>query len=162
MFLSYASEHAQSLLDRECYLFKAGSNDRDRCRQAGIPDDRSLATKPALARRMLARTFDADVGLAWVTGDSVYGDNRKLRSWLEERKPAYVLAVSGNESVWLGKEGRVATLLTALEEAWERISAGVGTKGPRGYEWQRLTATPQREVGSAGCSSGAVSAIRVT
>ena len=139
VFLSYASEHGHVLLDRELYLPKAWLTDRDRCRQAGIPDERGFATKPALARQMLARSFAAGVVLAWVTGDSVYGDARSLRGWLEERQQAYVLAVSGNERVWLDQEQRpIKKILATLPTAWERISAGVGSKGPRWYEWQRL------------------------
>jgi SRSO17 transposase len=104
VFLAYASEYGQTLLDRELYLPKEWTADRDRCERAGIPDDRAFATKPALALQMLARTFDASVVLAWVTGDSVYGDDRVLRGWLEERKQAYVLAVSSNETVWINHE----------------------------------------------------------
>src|SRR5215470_19966981 len=50
---------------------KAWTDDRERCRHAGIPDERAFATKPALAQQMLERTFAADVALGWVTGDSV-------------------------------------------------------------------------------------------
>ena len=139
VFLSYASEHGHALLDRELYLPKAWLGDRERCRRAGVPDERTFATKPALARKILARSFAAGVVLAWVTGDSVYGDNRKLRGWLEEREQAYVLAVSGNERVWVCQEQRqIKKILTTLPTAWERISAGVGSKGPRWYNWQRL------------------------
>src|SRR5918911_1645280 len=98
VFLAYASEHGHTLLDRELYLPAEWTEDRDRCRRAGIPDQRPFATKPALARQMLQRSFTAGVSLAWLTGDSVYGDDRKLRQWLEGRTQAYVLAVSGKES----------------------------------------------------------------
>jgi SRSO17 transposase len=140
VFLAYASEHGQTLLDRELYLPKEWTADRDRCRRAGIPDERAFATKPALARRMLARTSSAGVVLSWVTGDSVYGNDRGLRGWLEERKQAYVLAVSGNETVWIGPEQRqIKMLLAGLPtEGWERISAGMGSKGPRWYDWRRI------------------------
>jgi SRSO17 transposase len=61
---------------------------------------------------MLQRNAAAGVALAWVAGDSVYGDDRKLRSWLEEHEQAYVLAVSGKETVWLGaKQRQVKTVL---------------------------------------------------
>jgi SRSO17 transposase len=76
VFLAYSSDQGQTLLDRELYLPKEWTEDRERCGRAGIPDDRAFATKPALARQMLARTFDAGVVLAWVSGDSVYGDDR--------------------------------------------------------------------------------------
>ena len=86
---------------------------------------------------MLERAFQAGVPATWVTGDSVYGDNRRLRMWLEAQEHAYVLAVSGKEYVWLGGQQRqVKTLLAALPaDDWVRHSAGAGAKGPRWYDW---------------------------
>lgn len=140
VFLAYASTHGHTLMDRELYLPAAWTDDRERCRRAGIPDDRPFATKPALARQMLERTFAAGVNLAWVAGDSVYGDDRALRSWLEGARKAYVLAVSGKEYVWRQQQQqRVSALLAELPVAgWERLSAGAGSKGPRWYDWRRL------------------------
>ena len=57
VFVAYASDKGQTLLDRELYLPKEWTSDRERCRRAGIPDQRAFATKPALARQMLERTF---------------------------------------------------------------------------------------------------------
>jgi SRSO17 transposase len=149
VFLAYASEHGQTLLDRELYLPKEWTTDRDRCRRAGIPDQRAFATKPALARQMLERTFDSGVALAWVSGDSVYGDDRALRGWLEGRKQAYVLAVSSNETVWSTHEQRqIATILAELStDGWETLSAGSGSKGPRTYDWRRLELSDPPEQG---------------
>jgi SRSO17 transposase len=140
VFLAYASAQGHTLLDRELYLPKEWTDDRERCRSAGIPDERAFATKPELARQMLKRAFDAGLMLAWVAGDSVYGDDRALRGFLEERKQAYVLAVSGKESVWLGGEQRqVKTILAELPTlGWETLSAGAGSKGARLYEWRCL------------------------
>jgi SRSO17 transposase len=140
VFLAYASAQGHTLIDRELYLPKEWTVDRERCQRAGIPNERAFATKPELARQMLQRTFEAGVILAWVTGDSVYGDDRALRGWLEERKQAYVLAVSGKEAVWLDSEQRqVKTILSELPaEGWETLSAGAGSKGPRWYDWLRL------------------------
>jgi SRSO17 transposase len=137
VFLSYASPLGYALLDRELYLPKAWTDDRARCQQAGIPEDRGFATKPQLARQRLARTFAAGVPAAWVTGDSVYGDDRRLRMWLESQRQASVLAVSGKEYVWLGAQPRpVNTILASLPaEGWTRLSAGDGAKGPRWYDW---------------------------
>jgi hypothetical protein len=94
------------LIDRELYLPKAWTSDPARCQGAGVPTGRPFATKPQLARQLLARTFAAGVPVAWVTGDSVYGDDRRLRMWLESQVHAYVLAVSGKEYVWLGWQQR--------------------------------------------------------
>ena len=140
VFLTYASPTGHTLLDRALYLPKDWLADRARCAQAGIPATQTFQTKPALARQMLERVFAAQVPVRWVTGDSVYGDDRRLRIWLEERDQAYVLAVSGKDYVWIGwRQYQVKTLLAKLPTAgWERLSAGAGAKGPREYEWLRL------------------------
>ena len=139
-FLTYASAQGHALLDRELYLPQTWTNDEARCIRAGIPPERTFATKPQLAKQMLARAFDAAVPAAWVAGDSVYGDHRPLREWLEERPQAYVLTVSGKEYVWrAGRQWQVKTLLAMLEEEdWCRLRAGDGTKGPRWYDWRWL------------------------
>ena len=69
-----------------------------------------------------------------MTGNSVYGDDWRLRMWLETQEQAYVLAVSGKEYVWVGWQQRqVKTVLAALPaEGWTRHSAGAGAKGPAG------------------------------
>jgi len=140
VFLTYASTQGHVLLDRELYLPQAWTDDVERCERAGIPPERPFVTKPQLARQMLERAFDAAVPAAWVAGDSVYGDNRPLREWLEERTQAYVLTVSGKEYVWrTGRQWQVKTLLAMLEEeGWCRLRAGDGTKGPRWYDWRWL------------------------
>lgn len=138
VFLGYAGPLGHALVDRELYLPEDWTDDRERCRQAGIPDERRFATKPQLAQQMLTRTLAAGVSARWVTGDSVYGNDRRLRMWLEAQPHAYVLAVSGQEYVWLdGRQRQVKTLLAALlEEGWTRLSAGNGSKGPRWYDWR--------------------------
>src|SRR5215471_5776310 len=109
-------------------------------RFAGIPPERAFTTKPALARGMLEQALQAGVAARWVTGDSVYGENRRLRMWLEEDAHTYVLAVSGKEYVWLGwQQQQVTTVLTALPtDGWTRHSAGAGATGPRWYDWDWL------------------------
>jgi SRSO17 transposase len=140
VFLAYASRHGQALLDRDLYLPKAWTDDPSRCRSAGIPADRRFATKPQLAKAMLQRAVVAGMPAQWVTGDSVYGDDRRLRMWLESLPHAYVLAVSGKEYVWLGwRQQQVKRVLAALpKEGWMRLSAGDGAKGPRWYDWLRV------------------------
>jgi SRSO17 transposase len=124
-------------------------DDRERCQRAGIPEQRTFATKPALAVQMLQRNFKAGLKLAWMTGDSIYGDDRNLRQWLESRPQPYVLAVSGKEAVWLDAHQRQIKLILAElpADGWERLSAGAGSKGPRWYDWRRLELSepPERD-----------------
>lgn len=144
VFLTYASPQGHLMLDRELSLPKEWTNDAARCQGAGIPAERFFATKPQLAQQMLKRTFDAGIPAAWVTGESVYGDNRSLRLWLEAHDHAHVLAVSGKEYVWrAGRPSQVKTLVATLgAEGWSRLSAGAGAQGPRWYDWRWLPLAP--------------------
>jgi len=60
------------LLDRELSLPKSWTENQERCHEAHIPEGVSFATKPELAWRMLERTLDAGLPVAWVVGDTVY------------------------------------------------------------------------------------------
>ncbi len=140
VFLAYVSDRGHGLIDRALYLPKSWTEDRERCRKAGIPDDVTFQTKPAQALTMLERAVGAGVPVQWVTADSIYGDHRPLRSWLENQPLAYVLGVSGKEAVAIeGYSVRVSEILQVrLGGEWVRLSAGDGTKGPRDFEWQRI------------------------
>lgn len=137
VFLGYASTQGYALIDRELYLPIEWAQDQARRAEAGVPEEVGFATKPALARRMLERAFKAGVPARWVTGDTVYGNDRSLRRWLEERQQAFVLAVSCTESVWDGGQQRRVDEIAAAQAAdqWARLSAGAGAKGPRLYDW---------------------------
>ncbi len=134
-------------------LPKAWTEDAERCEQAGIPAEVEFATKPELAMRMLVRALDAGVPAAWVTGDEVYGQRFKLRRMLEERDMPYVLAVPVNQRVFASLDGRVGELRTdALAarlpaQAFKKISAGAGAKGPRVYHWARAAVRPLEDTG---------------
>jgi SRSO17 transposase len=151
VYLAYASPTGTAFLDRALYLPQEWTDDPARCRQAGIPATVDFATKPQLARRLLDRARQAGVPAAWVTADSVYGDDRSLRVWLEGQEQPYVLAVSGKESVNLDATWtpqRVSRLLQDLpQEGWQRLSAGDGAKGPRWYDWTRVPLVPPLQEG---------------
>jgi len=145
VFLTYSTAAGRSFLDRELYLPKVWTDDRERCDAAGIPADRGFKTKPELAMDMLARALDAGVPARWVTGDAVYGQYYKLRKALEDRGVFYVLAVPMNQRVIAktttsipGGEWRADKLIAALPAtAWRTRSAGRGSKGDRRYAWAR-------------------------
>jgi SRSO17 transposase len=145
VYLAYAAPGGHALIDRELYVPKSWIGDRGRCRAAGFPDGTAFATKPALARRMLARTLDAGVPAGWVTGDEVYGSDPALRFDLEHRRMSYVLAVACDHRVTAGTRQRADTLAARLPRAaWQRCSAGRGAKGYRYYDWAWLAIDPGR------------------
>lgn len=140
VFLAYGSALGRAFLDRELYLPEDWIADQARCREAGIPDDATFATKPELARRMLDRALCAAVPAAWVVADEVYGDNEPFRRWLETRRQAFVLAVSSTHLLWQDIEQRTAAAITAelAADAWTTCSAGRGSKGERLYDWASI------------------------
>ncbi len=137
VFLAYASRHGTAFIDRALYLPKEWTDDPKRCRAAGVPEGTVFATKPGLAKALLARAFAAGVPAAWVTGDEVYGGDGGLRRWLESERRPYVLAVRANQYVWVDfRESTVAALTKALpKRAWHTITIAAGSKGPRRYAW---------------------------
>lgn len=143
VFLAYASKKGHTLLDRELYLPKSWAQDPARCRATHVPEEMSFATKPELAARMLWRSLDAGLEVAWVTGDTVYGSSQALRAGLESRQQAYALAVTCKERVEVqGTRKRVDQIARSLPEGdWQALSAGTGSKGPRLFAWARIELT---------------------
>lgn len=145
VFLSYVTAKGHTLIDRELYLPATWCEERDRCLAAGIPETVRFHTKPELAKAMIERLLQAGVPVSWVVGDTVYGGNLDLRTWLQEQGYSYVLAVPSHEPVGLPTpDGRkllrvdqVAALLLAPDD-WHRLSMGEGTKGPRCFDWALL------------------------
>ncbi len=102
---------------------------------------------------MLARALAAGVPFAWVTGDEVYGGDRRLRLWLEAQHLAHLLAIKATEPLWVATargpaQVPAADLIAALPAAaWVTLSAGDGAKGPRRSDWAWLPIRPLREPG---------------
>ncbi|GAB2509288.1 SRSO17 transposase [Nocardiopsis aegyptia] len=140
----------RALIDRELYLPKAWTDDRDRCRAAGIGDGIGFATNHELGLAMLHRAVDAGVPFGWVTADEAYGQVGRLRLWMEEHDIHHVVAVPKSQMVItmdLGQD-RARRLIAGLpDQAWERLSCADGAHGPRVYDWARADIRPWREPG---------------
>jgi SRSO17 transposase len=159
VFVAYSSwvpAPTQVLVDRELYLPEEWASDRARRAEAGVPDDVTFATKPELARRMLARVRTAGLPAAWVTGDTVYGGSPTFRAWLEEQRQPYVLAIAANDGVDLPFGDTTMHVLPkeiacyALDPPdWQRLSAGDGTKGARLYDWRWCRWRPPARLASS-------------
>lgn len=155
VFLGYAAPGGRTFLDRELYLPKVWVDDRERCAEAGVPDDVPFATKPVQAIAMLRRALDGGVPASWVTADAVYGQHEGLRTFLQSRQMSYVLAIATSQRL-LAQIGddppskvRADVLAATLPpQAFKKISAGDGSKGPRVHHWARLALAPEQTSGS--------------
>lgn len=143
MFASYVSRHGHAFIDRALYLPKAWTDDRDRMARAHVPDPVGFLTKPALALTMIERAIASNVPFSWVAADSVYGVG-DIEMALKRAAKGYVLGVNANHpfrswSKSLSVAGTAKDIAEALpEDAWQRLSAGDGTKGPRLHDWVYL------------------------
>jgi SRSO17 transposase len=156
VFLGYASERGQTLVDSRLYLPERWSDDRARCRAAGVPDSVPFQTKPELALAMLrAARARGQLQARWVTGDEVYGGNPAFRDGLEADGYWYVLEVPSPTIVreirlnapppeplgdgWtrrtdLGPLRTVAELAAELPaDRWHLLEVAEGAQGPRIY-----------------------------
>ena len=142
VFLAYASRHGHTLADRRVYLPASWTGDADRCRDAGVPDDVGFATRSELAADMITAAVEADVPARWVAADEAYGNTAAFRARLRDLGLGYVLAISCNHLVPVdgGKARLRADRIAAglPDSAWQRRSAGAGSKGPRYYDWAWL------------------------
>lgn len=141
VFLAYASRHGHALVDRELYLPESWTEDRERCRAAGIGDEVEFATKPRLVMAMLERALVAELPFRWFTADEAYGQVKYLRFWLEQHDVFHVLATRRNDTLVTTGMGqaRADHLVAALPaRAWQRVSSGAGAHGPRDYDWARV------------------------
>jgi len=149
VWLTYASRVGHGLIDRALYLPRCWTDDPERRTTAGVPDSAGFATKPALARQMIARTLDAGVPARWVTADEVYGADPGLRAELERRRVGYVLAVARDYRVPTAAGPIRADMLTLQlpRRAWQPLSAGPGAKGHRVYDWALIDVPAGRAEG---------------
>ena len=72
---------------------------------------------------MIRRAQDSPLRFTWVTADAAYGQDGRLRRFIEDPSSHYVVAVP--------KRFR----REAPPVAWQRLSAGPGAKGERVYDW---------------------------
>src|SRR5690606_907882 len=120
---------AQELDQRPC----------EACR-AHVPEAVTFATKPALAVDMIERALVANVPFSWVAADAVYGVG-DVEGALRRACNGYVLAVKSDHHFgsWSGKPAVAGTAHEIARDldpgAWQRLSAGDGTKGARLHDW---------------------------
>ncbi len=98
--LAMASENLHCLIDGELFLPQSWSEDRSRCRAAGIPDDMTYRPKWRIALELFDRSRAEGMTFRWITGDEGYGSKPGFLEGLDQRNQKFVLEVPRNFSVW--------------------------------------------------------------
>jgi SRSO17 transposase len=103
-FSSYDTRF-RTMLDTELFLPESWSDDRERCRQAGIPDDVVYRPKHHIALELLDRAQGNGVHLEWINADIWYSEKPEFLAGLEQRNYRYVVEIPRNLRGWLYNPG---------------------------------------------------------
>lgn len=101
--LAYVAGDFHCLVDGELLLGEAWSADRDRCRQAKIPDDVVHRPKWQIALQQRDRAVANGLRFDWVTFDENYPMNPEFLFGLDDRGQHYVGQVKRTYTGWLAQ-----------------------------------------------------------
>lgn len=99
--LGYAREDFHCLLDGDLFLPESWSADRDRCREAGVPDEVVYRPKSDIALELHARAEQNGVHFEWLTFDEWYGSKPEFLRKLDGRQQKYVGEVHRHFTAWI-------------------------------------------------------------
>jgi SRSO17 transposase len=151
VFLSYASIHGHTLVDRRLYLLEEWFDvtAQERRTRAGIPSNIVFHTKIELALDMLRRAHETRHLLyQWVTGDGAYGASHELRQAVGDMGKWYCFEVHSDTQVWRddpgwkvpparGKRGRRPKLLKPGENSPPAITVSTMGASTAASDWIR-------------------------
>jgi SRSO17 transposase len=102
--LAYAAGDFHGPLDQDLYLpEETWSEDRERCREAGIPEDVVYRPKWQIGLDLLDRSLMEGIPISWFTADEAYGRVRALREALTARGINYVMEIPASLTGWTKK-----------------------------------------------------------
>lgn len=122
--LGYAAGDFHCLLDGDLFLPEAWAEDRERCREAGIPEEVVYRPKTQIALDLLDRARGNGVEMAWLTFDEWYGSKPPFLRALDERDQKYVAEVHRHFTAWIDPPG-------TTQRPFRRGGRGPGRKTPR-------------------------------
>lgn len=122
--LGYAADDFHCLLDGDLFLPESWSQDRDRCRAAGIPDDVVYRSKSDIALELYDRARANGVSFEWLTFDEWYGAKPLFLRALEQRGQQYVAEVPRSFVAWLDTP-------RVTDRPYHRGGRGRGRRTPR-------------------------------
>lgn len=98
--LHLAGDLGSIMVGSRLYLPKVWTDDRPRCRAAGIPDEVEFKTKWQLSLDLIDQTLGFNVARRPVLADAGYGEIPEFRDGLTQRGLTYVVGVPNNHLIW--------------------------------------------------------------
>jgi SRSO17 transposase len=98
--LHLGGEQGSVCINRRLYLPEDWTNDRARCRRAGVPEDVAFKTKWRIGLDLLDKALEWGLKPRPVLADCGYGDCCEFRRELTHRGLSYAVGVSGAHLVW--------------------------------------------------------------
>jgi SRSO17 transposase len=98
--LGYAVDDFHCLLDGELFLPESWASDRERCREAGIPDTMVYRPKSEIALELYDRAVSNGIRFEWMTFDEWYGSKPPFLRALDERGQKFVGEVPKSFTAW--------------------------------------------------------------
>lgn len=88
--MTYAVDNFHTLIDQDLFLPESWSEDRDRCRAAGIPDDVVYRPKWEIALEQYDRATKNGIAFEYVTFDEGYGGKPEFLRRLDARGQLFI------------------------------------------------------------------------
>jgi SRSO17 transposase len=99
--LGYATGDFHCLIDSELFLPESWSEDRDRCREAEIPDDMTYRPKWKIALELHERATTGGLTFDWLGFDEGYGGKPAFLRGLDDRTQLFVGEVPTTFTGWI-------------------------------------------------------------
>ena len=119
------------LVDGQLYLPKDWTDDRERCLEAGIPEENIVfKTKSQIALDIVKSLRSQGIRFDWIDADGLYGNDSKFANELDDLDELFLLEVHSDQLVYLeepeiyvpipeGKRGRKPTKLKSRQQSIE-------------------------------------------
>jgi SRSO17 transposase len=107
--LAYAVGDFHALVDQDLFLPESWSEDRERCRKAGIPDDVVYRAKWEMALEQVDRATANGIVFEYLTFDEGYGDKPEFLRQLDVRNQMFIGEVRSEFYGWLSFPKKVWT-----------------------------------------------------
>ena len=98
--LSLASEAGSLPIKWQLYLPKEWTDEPERCKVAGVPDEIGFATKPEIALTQMRQACEEGVPPGVVLADPAYGAETAFRDGITNLGLPYVMGIRSTTSVW--------------------------------------------------------------